>query len=154
MWRRTAEAAEADAAAWKAEANRIREERDGLAEDHDAQRYAAQTAARRFTDADGELAAARTRITQLTEALTEERQVSESLARQIHEMAEQLRGYQSVDDGRESWRSRHEAERKRGDRLQRELDAALGLEKGVPVDRAPWQPGFQKPKPDTKGAAS
>lgn len=36
---------------------------------------------------------------------------------------------------------------KRADRLQRELDAALGLDKGVPVDSAPWQPGFQKPKP-------
>jgi chromosome segregation ATPase len=138
VWRRTAEAAEADAAAWKAEANRIREERDDLAEDHEAQRYAAQTAARQFTDADGELAAARTRITQLTDEL---------VACREHTAANQ-------QADRSDWRGRCQRAEKRADRLQRELDAALGLEKGVPVDSAPWQPGFKTPKPDTKGAAS
>jgi chromosome segregation ATPase len=137
VWRRTAEAAEADAAAWKAEANRIREERDDLAENHEAQRYAAQTAARQFTDADEELAAARTRVTQLTDELAACREQA------------------AVDltTDRSDWRGRCQRAEKRADRLQRELDAALGLDKGVPVDSAPWQPGFKTPKPDTKAAS-
>lgn len=49
--------------------------------------------------------------------------------------------------------TRCEQAEKRADRLQRELDAALGLEKGVPADSAPWQPGYKTPTPGS-GVAS
>lgn len=45
-------------------------------------------------------------------------------------------------------------ERKRGDRLQRELDNALGMPSGGLLDSAPWQPGYQAPTPDAKADAS
>lgn len=74
-------------------------------------------------------------------------------AQEITQLREQPAAGQA-HSSRKDWRLLYEAERKRADRLQRELDAALGLDKGVPVDSAPWQPAFKTPKPDTKGATS
>lgn len=39
-------------------------------------------------------------------------------------------------------------EKKRGDRLQKELDDATYLAPGRPQDSARWQPGYQDPTPD------
>lgn len=100
------------------------------------------------------------------------REVEESLARQIHEMAqpvepsdeevdaaqlrleleaERLRAadlQQRLDTAAREpadgeWRGRARRAEKRADHLQKELDNALGLPPGGPLSSAPWQPSYQ-----------
>lgn len=135
---------DADLLAAKAETSRMRSERDKFAEARDANRAAARTASRQFTDADEELAATRIVNACLTEDVAKERQVNENLARQIHEMADRLRAYERVDGT--DWQSKYEAERKRADRLQKRLDDAVGLKPSRIEDSSQWQPANQVKK--------
>lgn len=45
------------------------------------------------------------------------------------------------------WMADYEAEKKRADHLQRQLDDAVGLPPGRIEDSSRWQPGWQQPKP-------
>lgn len=88
-------------------------------------------------------------LTTVREELAAERRVSGSLARQIHGLADQLRGYEAVDGDDESWRSQYEAEKRR---VQDLTDRLLASEErartavtqaameGRPVDGAPHKP--------------
>ena len=74
--------------------------------------------------------------------LADVRKVEESLARQIHEMA------QPVEPSDEEVDAAHlrlelDAERGRADHLQKELDNACGMPTGGILNSAPWQPGYK-----------
>lgn len=88
-------------------------------------------------------------LTTVREELAAERGVSESLARQIQELADRLRAHESEDSGDESWRSRYEAEKARvldlTDRLlaseeRARTAVAQATVEGRPVDGAPHKP--------------
>lgn len=59
---------------------------------------------------------------------------------------------QSSDSAATYWKAEAKREKKRGDRLQKQYDDAVGLKPGGIEDSRPWQPGYQAPKPD--GVAS
>ncbi|MER6534367.1 hypothetical protein ABT215_11250 [Streptomyces sp900105755] len=146
---------EAELARVKADRERIRGERNQFLRDRDTQKAVARKATEQYADLYDQHAATVIVNNHLTEDLTaarkelsEERQVSESLARQIQGLADRLRGYESVDGDDESWRSRYEAEKKRADQLQQQLDDAVGLPKNGSQDSSHWQPGYQEPKAD------
>lgn len=100
-------------AAVKADRERIRGERDQFAKDRDGFKYAAESASEKYT-------AVCLVNERLTEDLTKERQVSGSLALQIHTMAQPL----EPDPDAVDWAAKYEAEQERADRLQAELDDA------------------------------
>lgn len=70
------------------------------------------------------------------------RKVEESLARQIHEMAQPVEPSDEEVDAAQL-RLELDAERGRADHLQKELDNALGMPTGGILDSAPWQPGYK-----------
>lgn len=51
------------------------------------------------------------------------------------------------------WRGRARRAEKRVKHLEKELDNALGMPPGGLLDSAPWQPGYQDPKPDKQVAS-
>lgn len=75
------------------------------------------------------------------------RKVEESLARQIHEMAQPV---EPSDEGVDAAQLRLELDQTeaRVKHLEKELDNALGMPPGGILASAPWQPGYQDPKPD------
>jgi hypothetical protein len=115
--------------------------------------------------------------------LTAVKKVEESLARQIHEMAQpvepsdeevdaaQLRLELDAERSRASqlqqrldaaalepadgeWRGRARRAEARVKHLEKELDNACGMPPGGLLDSAPWQPGYQAPTPNTKASTS
>lgn len=158
---------------------RLIAERDDALEGADAYKAAAKTAARQFKEADEkyvdvcldnqrltkDLAAARRELAAV-------RKVEESLARQIHEMAQpvepsdeevdaaqlrleldaerrradELQQRLDVANSRPTdshWRAEARREKKRADGLQKRLDDAVGLPPGGILNSAPWQPGYK-----------
>ena len=109
--------------------------------------------------------------------LADVRKVEESLARQIHEMAQpvepsdeevgaaqlrleldaerrradELQQLLDVANSRPTdshWRAEARRERDRADVLQKRLDDAVGLPPGGILNSAPWQPGYVEPTPN------
>lgn len=80
------------------------------------------------------------------------RKVEESLARQIHEMTQPVEPSDEEVDAAQL-RLELDAERRRADRLQKELDNALGLPARGILNSAPWQPGYADPKLTPKAAS-
>lgn len=78
----------------------------------------------------------------LTEDLVKEREVSGSLALQIHAMAQPVEPDLDAAD----WPAKYEAEKRRADRLQRQYDDAVGLSAGRIEDSSRWQPGYEDSK--------
>jgi hypothetical protein len=74
--------------------------------------------------------------------LADVRRVEESLARQIHEMAQPVEPSDEEVDAAQL-RLELDAERSRADHLQKELDNALGMPAGGLLDSGPYQPGYQ-----------
>ena len=70
------------------------------------------------------------------------RKVEESLARQIHEMAQPVEPSDEEVDAAQL-RLELDAERHRADHLQKELDNACGMPPGGILNSAPWQPGYK-----------
>lgn len=132
-----------------ARAERLVAERDAALEEASAHLAAARTAARQFKEADEkyvdaclvnerltkELAAARRELAAV-------RKVEESLARQIHEMAQPV---EPSDEEVDAAQLRLELDRAeaRVKHLEKELDNALGMPAGGILASAPWQPGYQ-----------
>lgn len=85
--------------------------------------------------------------------LADVRKVEESLARQIHEMAQPVEPSDEEVDAAKL-RLELDAERSRADHLQKELDNACGMPPGGILNSAPWQPGYQAPTPNTKAVSS
>jgi hypothetical protein len=79
--------------------------------------------------------------------LADVRKVEESLARQIHEMAQPVEPSDEEVDAAQL-RLELDAERSRADHLQKELDNALGMPPGGILNSGPWQPGYEAQKPD------
>jgi chromosome segregation ATPase len=68
---------------------------------------------------------------------------------------EQLIGEVSrLQGAAEAWMADHATEKKRADGLQARLDDAVGLTPAGIRDSAPWQPGYQQPKPDKEATTS
>ena len=74
--------------------------------------------------------------------LADVRKVEESLARQIHEMAQPVEPSDEEVDAAQL-RLELDAERSRADHLQKELDNALGMPPGGILNSAPYQPGYK-----------
>ena len=74
------------------------------------------------------------------------RKVEESLARQIHEMAQPVEPSDEEVDAAQL-RLELDAERRRADHLQKELDDACGMPTGGILNSAPWQPGYKAVSP-------
>ena len=83
--------------------------------------------------------------------LADVRKVEESLARQIHEMAQPVEPSDEEVDAAQL-RLELDAERSRADHLQKELDNALGLPPGGPLSSAMWQPGYEIAKPEVSAS--
>jgi chromosome segregation ATPase len=115
--------------ALEADRERIRGERDQFLKDRDSFKYAAESASEKYTD---------TAI--VNECITED------LAKAREELAE-LKA-QLSDSAATYWKAEAKREKKRGDRLQKQYDDAVGLKPGGIEDSRPWQPGYQAPKPD------
>ena len=151
------DALQADLAAARTEANRQRER----AEKAGARAETEIEARRTITRQHAELDAANTRLTGRNKALGErlaEAQVANGFnpvaAKKTAERIATLQ--KAVAAGREDAamaRAEARRERKRGDRLQKELDNALGMPPGGLLDSAVWQPGYVAPTPDTKAAS-
>ncbi|MEH0586170.1 hypothetical protein QA942_19615 [Streptomyces sp. B21-106] len=109
-----------DLAAARAEAGRLREQRDTAVRDEETARFNRERILRQYTALDEKHTAVCLVNVRLTEDLTKERQVSGSLARQIHEMAQPV----EPDPDAVDWAAKYEAETERADRLQAELDDA------------------------------
>lgn len=93
-------------------------------------------------------------IVKLRAQLADSRQVESALAAQIHVMAgHELPPETGLNPMADVIRER-DAEKQRADRLQRQLDDAVGLPPGRVEDSSRWQPGYQQPKPATKEATS
>lgn len=119
---------------------RLIAERDAALEEARAAKHAAKTAACLFKETDEKYVAA-------CRELAAVRRVEESLARQIHEMAQPVEPSDEEVDAAQL-RLELDAERSRADHLQKELDNALGLPPGGPLSSALWQPGYEAPTPD------
>lgn len=78
--------------------------------------------------------------------------VNECLTRDLTEARNQLTAHQNAPS--KDWRSKYEAEKKRADHLQRQLDDAVGLEPRQIQDSARWQPGYVDKAKAAKEAAS
>lgn len=121
-----------------ADRERVRGERNQFEKDRDTQKAVARKATEQYAGLYDQHAATAIvngclteDLTTVREELAAERQVSGSLALQIQELADRLRGYEAVDGDDESWRSRYETEKKRADRLQQQLDDALGMDRAT-----------------------
>lgn len=79
--------------------------------------------------------------------LADVRRVEESLARQIHEMAQPVEPSDEEVDAAQL-RLELDAERSRVKHLEKELDNAPGMPARGILNSAPWQPGYEAPTPD------
>jgi len=133
VWRK---AADDEIQHWKDEAGRQRVRAEKAEEDLKTEVAARRRATEMFTDLHDELERLR----------AQPAAVDEVRARQMADRIIQLR--QGVAHARAEAR----IEKRRANHLQKELDNALGLPAGGPLSSAPWQPGYEAPKPD--GAVS
>lgn len=115
---------EADLDAVKADRERIRGERDQFAEDRDAQRTAAKTAARQFDDAGSVIA-----------CLTDDLDAARERLAEVEAAA--------CDTAAAQWQAQARREKKRADRLQGRLDDAVGLTDPRVEDGRNWQQNRQ-----------
>ncbi|WP_329215101.1 hypothetical protein OG352_06015 [Streptomyces sp. NBC_01485] len=124
-------------AAALAETERIRSERDQFKTDRNAAQAAARTAARQFAEADEERTALTLVNARLTDDLTTAReQLAEARA--------------LLSDGAiAEVRAQARRDKRRADRLQKELDDATFLPVGGIEQSQRWQPGYVDPKAGT-----
>lgn len=92
------------------------------------------------------------RLDRAASELAAVRKVEESLARQIHEMAQPVEPSDEEVDAAQLRLELDQAEA-RVKHLEKELDNALGMPPGGILNSAPWQPGYQDPKPDKQVAS-
>lgn len=139
---------EAELDAVKADRERIRGERNQFKQDRDTARYNRDQALR-------QLAEARTANRRVHERNLELGKRLSALSESDPEYAAQLEGQvaelqkrlaDTAQDG--EWRGRARRAEKRVKHLEKELDNALGMPPGGILASAPWQPGYQDPKPD------
>lgn len=123
-----------------ADRERIRGERNQFEQDRNAHKASAETSSRLFNETDE-------KYINVCRELAAVRKVEESLARQIHEMAQPVEPSGEEVDAAQL-RLELDAERRRADELQKRLDDAVGLPPGGILNSAPWQPGYVAPTPD------
>ncbi|MDX2550184.1 hypothetical protein [Streptomyces stelliscabiei] len=92
-------------------------------------------------------------LTKLRKQLADSMAVEESLAAQIHVLVgHDLPPEAGLNPMADVIRER-DAEKRRADRLQRQLDDATFLPPGRVEDSGRWQPGYQQPKPTKENAS-
>lgn len=94
------------------------------------------------------LADEKTANKRLTEELQAVSIVNGRLTEDLTELRELLAECkaEASDGAAAEWRAKARREKKRADRLQKELDDATFLPAGGIEDSRPWQPGYQAPK--------
>lgn len=92
------------------------------------------------------------RLDRAASELAAVRKVEESLARQIHEMAQPVEPSDEEVDAAQLRLELDQAEA-RVKHLEKELDNALGMPAGGILASARWQPGYQDPTPDKQVAS-
>ncbi|AQS70883.1 hypothetical protein [Streptomyces pactum] len=127
---------ERETTALRARLTQAIEQRDDARTERNAFRTAAQTSASQFAEAD----ATNRRLSGRVEELSKRNAaLAESDPDYLAELEKQLAAV----------REQMAAEKKRADHLQARLDDALCMPHGGHIeDSGPWQPGFQKPKPE------
>ena len=137
-----------------ADRERIRSERNQFAKDRNAFKAAAETASEKYNDACIVTDCLTDDLVKVRKQLADSRQAEGALAAQIHVLVgHELPPETGLNPMADVIRER-DAEKQRADRLQRELDDAVGLPPGRVDDSSRWQPGYQQPKPTTKEATS
>ena len=136
---------EAELEAVRADRERIRGERNQFEQDRNTHKTAAETSSRLYLEADE-------KYVNVCRELAAVRKVEESLARQIHEMAQPVEPSDEEVDAAQLRLELDQAEA-RVKHLEKELDNALGMPPGGILTSAPWQPGYQDPKPDKQVAS-
>ena len=132
-----------------ADCARLRGERDQFAKDRDAQLRTARTAAAWFTSANNRADRLEADLVEARTKLAVSMDAESALARQIHAMAQPVEPTdEEVDEINRLIRER-DSEKRRADRLQKELDDATFLPAGKVENSVRWQPGYQDPKQDT-----
>ncbi|MDX3520769.1 hypothetical protein [Streptomyces scabiei] len=92
-------------------------------------------------------------LAKVRKQLADSQQVEGALAAQIHVLVgHDLPPETGLNPMADVIRER-DAEKKRADRLQRQLDDAVGLAGRIPEDSSRWQPGYQQPKPNKESAS-
>ncbi|GAA3957143.1 hypothetical protein GCM10022384_07760 [Streptomyces marokkonensis] len=136
MWFVTRRRHEAELAAVRNYNDALRERCETAEENERAERVARRTITRQHAELD----AANRRLAGRVEELGKRNSaLTESDPDYLAELEKQLAAV----------REQLAAERKRADHLQGRLDDALGMPEGGHIeDSGPWQPGFQKPKPE------
>ena len=130
---------DAELAALRSQYEALRERCEGAESREAIERNARRTITHQFTEADEQRTALTLVNACLTDDLVKERQVSGSLALQIHAMAQPLEPDLDAID----WPAKYEAEKKRADRLQGRLDDAVGLTDPRVEDGRNWQQNRQ-----------
>lgn len=138
-----------------ARVERLLAERDEAREEASAHKAAAETSSRLFVETDEKYVDVRLANQRLTKELAATRRelaavrkVEESLARQIHEMAQPVEPSDEEVDAAQL-RLELDAERSRVAHLEKELDNACGMPPGGILNSAPWQPGYQAERDKT-----
>lgn len=132
---------------------RLAAERDQLAKDLAASEAELAGASEKYTDTAIVNDLLTEELVEVRAKLAESMAVEGSLAAQIHVLVgHDLPPEVGLNPMADVIRER-DAESKRADRLQRQLDEAVGLPPGRVEDSSRWQPGYQQPQP-TKESAS
>ncbi len=139
---------QAELDAVNADRERLRGERNQFAEDRDGFKYTAETAARRFVEADAANRRLHNRNLELGRRLSALSESDPEYAAALEQRIASLTKASVRVLG--AWHR----EQTRADRLQARLDDAVGLGAGRPLDSTPWQPGYVAPKPDPKPEAT
>lgn len=145
---------EAELDAVNADRERIRGERTQFTKDRDTARFNREQILRQLAEADADNRRLHGRNLELGKRLSalseSDPEYTAQLESQVAELQQRLAD--AAQDG--EWRGRARRAEKRVKHLEKELDNALGMPASGILTSAPWQPGYQDPKPDTKAVSS
>ena len=133
----------------EAELAAVKAERDRAGKEGEAAQIEVATTAAYFAAANSVIACLERDLAEARTKLAASQDAESALARQIHAMAQPVEPTdEEVDEINRLIRER-DSEKRRADRLQKELDDATFLPAGKVENSVRWQPGYQDPKQDT-----
>lgn len=120
-----------DLDAARAEASRLREQRDTARRDEETARFNRERILRQYTALDEK----HTAVCLVNERLTDD----------LTALKEELAATRALltDSAATRFQAEARREKKRADRLQKQYDDAVGLKPNGIVDSRPWQPGYK-----------
>lgn len=147
----------AELAAARIEIDRLRDQRDEALTQRDTAVFNREQILRQLAEADATNRRLNGRNLELGKRISA---LSESDPEYVAQLEGQVAELQKrLDDAAREpadgeWRGRARRAEARVKHLEKELDNALGMPASGILTSAPWQPGYQEPKPDTGVSAS